>query len=69
MRQFDAVNAFTNSDIDEDIYIRFPKGYGRLGMCLKLLQALYRLRRSLLLWFKEFSSKLKALGIEQSPEC
>jgi Reverse transcriptase (RNA-dependent DNA polymerase) len=69
MRHFDAVNAFTNSGIDEDIYIRFPKGYERLRMCLKLLQTLYGLPRSSLLWLKEFCSKLKELGIEQSLEC
>ena len=27
MKQFDAVSAFTNSDIDETIYIRFPDGF------------------------------------------
>ena len=69
MRQFDAVNAFTNSNIDEDVYIQFPDGYGCLGKCLKLLQALYGLPRSPLLWLKEFSSKLKALGLKQSSEC
>src|SRR5579871_2244835 len=69
MRQFDAVNAFTNSNIDEDVYIRFPDGYGCLGKCLKLLRALYGLPRSPLLWLKEFSSKLKALGLKQSSEC
>jgi hypothetical protein len=37
IRQFDAVNAYTNSDIDEDVYIRFLEGYSRQGICLKLL--------------------------------
>jgi hypothetical protein len=69
MRQYDAVNAFTNSGIDEDVFIRFPEGFEWLGMCLKLLRALYGLRRSPLLWFKEFSTKLQALGMKQSPEC
>ena len=30
-RQFDAVNAFTNSDLDETIYYKMPKGFKRRG--------------------------------------
>jgi len=63
-RQFDAVNAFTNSDLDETIYCEMPKGFKRRGWCWKLLKALYGLRRSPLLWYRELSSKLKELGLE-----
>src|SRR5271169_3715636 len=69
MRQFDAVNAFTNSNIDEEVYVQYPEGFQSSGQCLKLLRALYGLRRSPLLWFKEFSSKLEDLGLKQVPEC
>ena len=48
--QFDAINAFTNSDLDETVYIEFPDGFGTAGMCLLLLKALYGLKRSPLLW-------------------
>ena len=30
-RQFDAVNTFTNSDLNETIYYEIPKGYRRRG--------------------------------------
>jgi hypothetical protein len=30
-RQFDAVNAFVNNDIDETIHVHFPDGYQRIG--------------------------------------
>jgi len=63
-RQFDAVNAFTNSDLDETIYCEMPKGFKRRGWCWKLLKALYGLRRSPLLWYRELSLKLKELGLE-----
>ena len=69
MRQFDAVNAFINSDIDKDIYIQFPEGFGAPRQCLKLLQALYGLRQLPLLWFKDFLSKLEALSLKQVLEC
>ena len=49
-RQLDAVNAFTNSVLDEDVYVYFPDGFHRRGWVLKLLRALYGLRLSPLLW-------------------
>ena len=47
--QFDAINAFMNSDLDETVYIKFPDGFGTAGMCLLLLKVLYGLKRSPLL--------------------
>jgi hypothetical protein len=67
-RQLDAVNAFTNSLIDEDIYVQFPDGYSRRGWILKLIRALYGLRRSPLLWQKDLSNTFKQLGLELCPE-
>jgi hypothetical protein len=66
--QYDAVNAFTNSYIDELVYIEYPEGFKELNHYLKLLRALYGLTRSPLLWFKELSSKLIKLGLKQVPE-
>ena len=34
--QFDAVNAFVNSKIDEEVYMRMPPGYTEVGSVLKL---------------------------------
>ena len=44
--QLDAVNAFLNSPIDEEIYCKCPPGYENLGKGLKLVRALYGLRRA-----------------------
>jgi hypothetical protein len=63
--QLDAVNAFTNSEIDETIYCDYPKGFEQFGRCLLLLRALYGLRRSPLLWLKELSGTLKELGLNE----
>ena len=68
MEQFDAINAFTNSLIDELIYVRYPEGFTVPGYCLRLNRALYGLRRSPLLWFTDFSTTLVRLGLEQVPE-
>jgi len=66
--QFDAVNAFTNSDIDETIYCEYPEGFEQPGNCLLLLRALYGLCRSPLLWHKEFSKALTELGLTSRSE-
>ena len=63
--QFDAISAFTNSDIDEVIFVAFPEGFSTPGMCLLLKKALYGLTRSPLLWQNEFSAQLIQWGYKQ----
>jgi Reverse transcriptase (RNA-dependent DNA polymerase) len=41
------------------------EGYSKEGSCLLLLRALYGLRRSPILWLKEFSKTLQELGLEE----
>ena len=65
--QLDAVNAFLNADMDEVVYCQLPEGYEVPGSCCQLLQALYGLRRSPLLWLRKFSSTLSSLGLVQIP--
>jgi hypothetical protein len=62
--QLDAVNAFTNSDMKETIYIECLDGFKERDICLLLLQALYRLRQSSLLWLKDITKSLKELRLE-----
>ena len=65
----DPVNAFTNSTTDETFYYsETPEGYELAGRYLLLLRALYGLRRSPLLWLKEFSGTLVELGLTQVGE-
>ena len=46
-RQWDVVNAFANSKIDEPTYIKAPEGWkGNKGVLLLLLRALYGLKQS-----------------------
>jgi hypothetical protein len=61
--QYDAVSVFTNSHIDEIIYIECPDSFRELSICLLLLQALYRLRKSPQLWLEDFTSTLSKLGL------
>ncbi|KAF5513389.1 Copia protein [Colletotrichum fructicola] len=61
--QLDAVNAFTNANLDEIVYVWFPPGFNRSGYCLILRKALYGLRRSPLLWQKSLKTTLMLLGV------
>ena len=42
--QLDAINAFLNSDIDEEIIVECPDGFKTLGKVLLLLKVLYSLK-------------------------
>ncbi|SCO52825.1 probable retrotransposon HobS hobase [Fusarium fujikuroi] len=65
MLQYDAVNAFVQSTLDEDIYMEMPMGYRKPGVVLKLQKALYGLRRSPLLWQKHFEKGLLHTGFRR----
>jgi hypothetical protein len=63
--QFDAVNAFLNSLLDEDVYVELPPGLfksERRTRCWKLLRALYGLRKSPRLWQQEATRVLTSIG-------
>jgi hypothetical protein len=64
--QFDATNAFVNSDIDEEICVPYPEGFRRRGFNLRLRKALYGLKQAPRLWHQTFSQTLKAMGLKQA---
>ena len=61
-RQLDAVNAFPNIKLDEVVYIELFDRFKIPGKIAFLLQALYGLRRSPLLWQRLFTEALITLG-------
>lgn len=46
IRQFDAINVFVHSKLNEDIYCYSLEGYQRAGSCWHLLRVLYGLKQS-----------------------
>lgn len=68
LRQLDAVNAFQNSPLDEEVFVELPDGFKQGGLVARLLRALYGLRRSPLLWQKLLSQVLKEQGLEPTTE-
>ena len=69
-RQYDAVNAFANSEIEEPTYCIPPDGWTNSDLAssdkilLLLLRALYGLKQSAALWYKNLSRTLIELGLE-----
>jgi hypothetical protein len=67
MRQYDAITAFLNADLDERIHTMPPPGFGERGQVWQLKKALYGLRRSPHLWHTELSGYLQSIGILPIP--
>ncbi|KAI1002281.1 hypothetical protein K3495_g5923 [Podosphaera aphanis] len=65
--QADAVNAFCNSPLDEEVYLYNPPGFNRNGYILRLLRGIYGLRKSPKLWLKLLSGTLSDIGLYPIP--
>ena len=64
IQQYNAVNAFTNAKLSKPIYCYCPEGFDQIGYILELLMALYGLKISPLLWYKELTSTLAKFGLK-----
>ena len=64
-RQYDAVNAFANSSIDETVYCKSFEGWFRDPQIIfLLLKTLYGLKQSFALWYKQLHHVLVEMGFE-----
>jgi Reverse transcriptase (RNA-dependent DNA polymerase) len=66
LEQMDAVAAFLNGDIEGDVYVDMPTGFGRPSVVCKLNKALYGLKASPAIWYETQSEFLITLGFDQS---
>lgn len=66
LKQLDAVNAFPNSPLDEEVYVELPDGFKQPGMIGRLLRALYGLRRSPMLWPIRLRTALRHVDIHNN---
>ena len=65
-RQYDAINAFANNDIDELIYCKsFDDWKNTFNVLFFLLKTLYDLKQSSTLWYKHLSTTLNKLKLKQ----
>ena len=60
--QLDAVKAFTQADIDRELYCEMAPGFGVLNMVLRLKKALEGIKQGAFLWFKHNRSAWLKLG-------
>jgi len=62
--QLDIETAFLNGEVDEEIYIRQPRGYERGDPCkvCRIVKALYGLKQAARSWHKKLDSMLEAAG-------
>lgn len=68
LKQFDVKNAFLHGDLEEEVYMDFPPGYGIIngsGKVCKLRKALYGLKQSPRAWFGRFTNAMKKYGYHQ----
>ena len=64
---FDAEQAFVQSSLDEDVFMRLPPGCGEMsGKIVRLNRSLYGLKQASRSWHNHLLSHMKSLGFEQS---
>ncbi len=80
IKQFDVTNAFLYNNINKEhnkMFYKLPDNYKKLlrfpkgstdGMAIELEKALYNLRESSLLWYNEFVSAFKTVGLDKVNE-
>ena len=66
VQQMDAVAAFLNGEIKEEVFVEMPMGWKQQGKVCKLQKTLYGLKTSPAIWYGLQASFLQSLGFEQS---
>jgi hypothetical protein len=62
--QYDAINAFINSEIDEELYNECSNEFFRFDYCWKLNKALYELKQVSIFWYRNLITILKDLKLQ-----
>lgn len=69
LQQFDVKNAFLHGELEEEIYMDIPPGFGinlKGNKVCKLKKALYGLKQSPRAWFGRFARVMLSMGYKQS---
>jgi hypothetical protein len=67
IEQGDVQNAYINAEMDQEVYIKMPKGFSEeKGLVRRLLKALYGHPKSGRLWYQKIAQFLATFGLQQS---
>ena len=69
LQQFDVKNAFLHGDLNEEVYMDLPPGYGtstKVKVVCRLRKSLYGLKQSPRAWFGRFTTFMRRIGYRQS---
>jgi hypothetical protein len=62
--QYNAINAFINNEIDEELYNECSNEFSRFDYCWKLNKALYELKQVSIFWYRNLITILKDLKLQ-----
>jgi hypothetical protein len=65
IEQMDVKTTFLHGDLEEEIYMKQPKGFvlkGKQELVCKLKRSLYSLKQSLRMWYQKFDAHILRLG-------
>jgi hypothetical protein len=66
--QYDAISAFINNEIDEELYSECSNEFSRFDYCCKLNKVLYELKQASILWYRNSITTLKNLNLQSISE-
>ena len=67
LHQMDVTTAFLNGELDQEIYMRQPKGFTANGQEHLVCRLKKRLKQSSRCWNQVLDTQLKKMGFQQSP--
>ena len=65
-KQVDYTQAFVQADLDDEVYVRMPRGFEKDGYVYRLKKSVYGLRQSPLKFFTTLKKGLEARGFKNS---
>ena len=71
IEQMDMKTTFLHGDLEEEIYMKQPKGFmvkGKKDLVCRLKNSLYGLKQSPRMWYQKFDTYIQGLGFTRSKE-